>query len=963
MAFTLNDTEDLRIDRDPSNVYNLSDARDILFESAYMPTFVRNDNSTLSDDNSLPTMAHRSSQAPKLDQIFEEDSDEENVLNCDKEEGDTEEHEAEEEQPAVLNESTERIQVFLRIRPEVKADNYEIDQEENILWVKNPSKTNKPSYNRFKFDKIFEDSSEQWPIVEKCAYPLLHDLLGGDNSLLFTYGITSSGKSFTMRGSSKQPGIVPTSLVLLFETLANNLHPNQRPNFKPINFNGLAGLSKSDQLFESKVKQRLFDEIQNIGEINREIENFKKFSSTLLESYFESHVCPLRGELDANGSTTAGLWVSYWEVYNEKVYDLLNPGNHTRRQSTVTLKSVNSSSNEKIFIPQGLMQVGLRIYLYGQENLKKHISSTALNSSSSRSHSSFNITLVNSDGHSAIVSNLSFCDLAGRERTKKSLVTKTHLKEANSINQSLLTLGQCIRSLRATKNTTKKPANINYRNSELTKIFQPYLSGSSGRMYIIYNLNPVAELFSDSYYSLDFCTSARDVAVNAARNKAIFEISRHLDDSRNELEASFMEDEEKLQSLRNEVQNLSAHIKEKASELSPCCINNNEELLQRISLLEGKIDEIQRQKQAQEIALRKEMYDATKETQDLYEEIIATKEANIDSVRAILEERLDYNEKVYRRNLEQMRSVLDQTKLSLFQKEEEVIKANSEIESMSVQLESAEMKISDLTNSVLEQTKLQAQIETMSVQLESADIKISELTSSLHEQTNLQSLVESMTDEVKSKDSTIAELKNNLSAKDKAVQKMDKTISTLQKELAPRKDLIIAQLEAELKGKDSEISNLRNALGKTAAEKKRIEDELQAIKEEISKLKEKTEGESSFDSAMSSQENVKPKAVRKKTTRKAKTVKSKLDDDEIELLKSVSKKKTINDYTNATDDMILEASSKKDNYSVKKKLHMSTAKRLDTSPILSPMDAKKNIEAGLTNPYNTRRGNNRKRLF
>lgn len=458
MAFTLNDTEDLRIDRDPSNVYNLSDARDILFESAYMPSFVRNDNSTLSDNNSLPTMAHRSSQAPKLDQIFEEDSDEENVLNCDNEESNTEEHEAEEEQPAVLNESTKRIQIFLRIRPEVKADNYEIDQEENILWVKNPSKTNKPSYNRFKFDKIFEDSSEQWPIVEKCAYPLLHDLLGGDNSLLFTYGITSSGKSFTMRGSSKQPGIVPTSLVLLFETLANNLHPNQRPNFKPINFNGLAGLSKSDQLFESKVKQRLFDEIQNIGEINREIENFKKFSSTLLESYFESHVCPLRGELDANGSTTAGLWVSYWEVYNEKVYDLLNPGNHTRRQSTVTLKSVNSSSNDKIFIPQGLMQVyvnsaeeALRIYLYGQENLKKHISSTALNSSSSRSHSSFNITLVNSDGHSAIVSNLSFCDLAGRERTKKSLVTKTHLKEANSINQSLLTLGQCIRSLRATK--------------------------------------------------------------------------------------------------------------------------------------------------------------------------------------------------------------------------------------------------------------------------------------------------------------------------------------------------------------------------------------------------------------------------------------------------------------------------------------------------------------------------------
>lgn len=454
MAFTLNDTYDLRICRDSSNeLPKLSDVRNILFESAYMPTFVRNDNSTLGDDNSLPAIERRSSKAPKLEEIFEEDFEEEVDSNLNIEETDSDEFE--EESPVLLEEPTERIRVFLRVRPETKADNYEIDQEKNILWVKNPTKTNKLSqFNYFKFNKIFDDSSEQWPVVETCAIPLLRDLLLGDNSLLFTYGITSSGKSFTMRGNRQQPGIVPTSLALLFKTLESNLRQNQQPAYKPFKFNSLIALSKADQFKENRAKHQLFDEIKNINEINREIDDFKKFSSTFLENDLESYVSLLRGEIDE--LSTTGLWVSYWEVYNDKVYDLLKPGNLNRRQSTVTLKSVNSANNEKLFIPSGLTEVyvntaeeAFRIYLYGQENLKKHISSTALNSSSSRSHSSFNISLVNTVGQTAVVSNLSFCDLAGRERTKKSQVEKAHLKEANFINQSLLILGQCIRSLRS----------------------------------------------------------------------------------------------------------------------------------------------------------------------------------------------------------------------------------------------------------------------------------------------------------------------------------------------------------------------------------------------------------------------------------------------------------------------------------------------------------------------------------
>lgn len=461
MAFTLNDTYDLRICRDSSkNHSKLSDVRNILFESACMPTFVRNDSSTFGEDNSLPSTERRSSKVPKLEEISEENFEEEVDSELNTEETDSDENEVENETPILLEEPTERIQVFLRIRPETKAENYEIDNDKNILWVKNPTKANKlTQLNYFKFNKIFDESTEQWPVVETCAIPLLRDLILGDNSLLFTYGITSSGKSFTMRGNRQQPGIVPTILAFLFKTLENNLRPNQQPAYKPSKFNSLIVLSKADQFKENRAKQKLLNYIKDVYEINREIDDFQKFSSILLENEQrnESYVSLLRNEIDESSIT--GLWVSYWEVYNDKVYDLLKPGNLNRRQSTVTLQSVNSANNEKLFIPTGLTEVyvnsaeeALQIYLYGQENLKKHISSTALNSASSRSHSSFNISLIKTFGENnqnALVSNLSFCDLAGRERTKKSQVERAHLKEANFINKSLLLLGQCIRSLRS----------------------------------------------------------------------------------------------------------------------------------------------------------------------------------------------------------------------------------------------------------------------------------------------------------------------------------------------------------------------------------------------------------------------------------------------------------------------------------------------------------------------------------
>lgn len=80
----------------------------------------------------------------------------------------------------------------------------------------------------------------------------------------------------------------------------------------------------------------------------------------------------------------------------------------------------------------------------------------------------------------AAVSLMSFCDLAGMERTTKTQSRGERLKEAGNINTSLLILGRCLETMRA-NNAQQNPLNktiVPYRDSKLTKILQTFFSGT-----------------------------------------------------------------------------------------------------------------------------------------------------------------------------------------------------------------------------------------------------------------------------------------------------------------------------------------------------------------------------------------------------------------------------------------------------------------------------------------------------
>jgi kinesin family member 5 len=116
----------------------------------------------------------------------------------------------------------------------------------------------------------------------------------------------------------------------------------------------------------------------------------------------------------------------------------------------------------------------------GNEN--RSIGYTNMNAASSRSHSVFIVTVTseNTETLEKQTGKLYLVDLAGSEKTSKTGAVGETLKEANTINKSLSTLGQVINNL-----TDGKSTHVPYRDSKLTRVLQESLGGNAKTALII----------------------------------------------------------------------------------------------------------------------------------------------------------------------------------------------------------------------------------------------------------------------------------------------------------------------------------------------------------------------------------------------------------------------------------------------------------------------------------------------
>ncbi|KAL0079315.1 kinesin motor domain-containing protein [Phycomyces blakesleeanus] len=323
----------------------------------------------------------------------------------------------------------------------------------------NAYRTRNRAPERYKFTKIFTESVAQQDFFNKTTLPLISDLLHGENALVFAYGVTNSGKTYSIMGTPQDPGLLPRTLDVIFNSTRNYLS-------------------------DSKTCVKLDDKFEY------------------------------------------GIWVSFAEIYTEKIYDLLVPPDRQLKRRALSLKYEFRSGHKYI---SGLKEVKVQsieeayvILREGQRN--RAVFSTIMNQTSSRSHSVFTIRIVRvpidednyviEDPSYVTVSKMSIVDLAGSERHRNTFNSGQRLKEAGNINKSLMVLGQCMETLRFNQLKAamgKRQAVVPFRHSKLTELFKSSFEGD-GKAVMVVNVNPFDTGFDENSHVMKFAAVAKDVA-------------------------------------------------------------------------------------------------------------------------------------------------------------------------------------------------------------------------------------------------------------------------------------------------------------------------------------------------------------------------------------------------------------------------------------------------------------------
>ncbi|KAJ2854450.1 hypothetical protein FB639_006372, partial [Coemansia asiatica] len=165
---------------------------------------------------------------------------------------------------------------------------------------------------RYLFAGVMHSMSKQTRVFDLCAVPVVKDLFAGYNTLLFTYGITNSGKTYTVQGNSDNPGMLPRSIRAIIGILDANNAQGSFP-IKP------KYATQVEYCSDPRVVNPTFRIapgedawINGLG---------------LEDPMHDPEVAEIAGELQqqcADGEWVYQLYVSYFEVYNEMIYDLLD---------------------------------------------------------------------------------------------------------------------------------------------------------------------------------------------------------------------------------------------------------------------------------------------------------------------------------------------------------------------------------------------------------------------------------------------------------------------------------------------------------------------------------------------------------------------------------------------------------------------------------------------------------------
>ncbi|KAJ9645978.1 hypothetical protein H2199_003021 [Coniosporium tulheliwenetii] len=381
--------------------------------------------------------------------------------------------------------STALFDVYLRLRPSPApgAERF-LDVEETeqgvptYITIKPPATDHrKRAVEKFAFTKVFEEDAAQLDIFKSTGVlPLIDGVLGaegreGRDGLLATLGVTGSGKSHTILGSKSQRGLIQMTLDALFQsTGALLVDPSNTPYVLPslaisdvseaqilpasAYLDSLYGDGQSERGISSRAQTPMLDNTSFLCPPPPKRNNIYIPRPSTMPQTPSVHDLPLP---NADRTAEYAIVVSMYEVYNDRIFDLLTGSatatafkNGQSKRRALLFKSTEQSPDRKVVA--GLkktvcasLEEALMVLETGL--MERKVAGTGSNAVSSRSHGFFCVEVKKrrrASGAGWSSSTLTVVDLAGSERARNAKTAGATLAEAGKINESLMYLGQCM---------------------------------------------------------------------------------------------------------------------------------------------------------------------------------------------------------------------------------------------------------------------------------------------------------------------------------------------------------------------------------------------------------------------------------------------------------------------------------------------------------------------------------------
>ena len=399
------------------------------------------------------------------------------------------------------NNNDENINVIVRIRGRKNDENGPCTQL-NLLDNKSIQVENKTYF----YDYVANMNSTQEEMFQHCAKRICDNSLKGYNGTIFAYGQTGSGKTFTLLG----PNITKYSEIKINNNFSvDNINVEMNDLSQD---NDSISLSMNDNNSNYRLNRKNDNENPNQNLYNYDI-NDQGIGLLPRIIYY------LFNNSQKTENEEFSFKISYLEIYQETISDLLNPDS----TKFVQLRDIGST-----IILDGLRKLtinspkeALRYIIQG--NKLRHTASTLMNSESSRSHAVISIYIEkkisqrtnNANIRSKIQKSVfHIIDLAGSERQNKTGAFGERTREAGAINKSLLNLSIVIRDIIYNKKQ------IPYRDSKLTHLLRDSLGGNA-KTSIIAAVSPFDYNISETKSTLNFAQNAKKVKNHAIVNEEI----------------------------------------------------------------------------------------------------------------------------------------------------------------------------------------------------------------------------------------------------------------------------------------------------------------------------------------------------------------------------------------------------------------------------------------------------------